>query len=237
MKEDTFFKGRLRVMQHEQGYRFSIDAVLLAHYAPTLPGQRILDLGTGCGIIPLIMIFRQPRRTIIGVEIQPELYQLACMNVSINNFEDSINILEMDFKGLTPAATHGEMDVVVSNPPFRRTGSGRICPNRQRAVARHEIKATLQDLIITANAMLRRGGWFRTIYPATRITDLLVVMRSAGVEPKHIRHVYPAVDQGANLVLVGGVKGGRSGIQTAPPLIVYEAQGTYSPEVAEMFHP
>ena len=235
--EDTFFKGRLRVMQHKRGYRFSIDAVLLAHYTPPRFGERVLDLGTGCGIIPLIMAFRQPQRTIIGVEIQTELYQIARKNVTANNFEKTISILQLDFKGMHPAITNGDMDTVVSNPPFRQTGSGRVCPNRQRAVARHEIKATLEDLVHTSHTMLRRGGWFRTIYPATRLTDLLVAMRSAGIEPKHLRSVYPGIDQGANLVLVGGVKGGRKGMKTAPPLVVYGSDGHYSPEVAKMFLP
>ena len=231
---DTFFKGRLKVKQARSGYRFSIDAVLLAHYVNPRPGDTILDLGTGCGIIPLILAFRHPNVTLYGVEIQADLADLARANVVANGLENRITTMQQDLKDLTPGAVPPRVNMVVSNPPFRKVNSGRMNPHEQRAIARHEIKATLQDVVAAASRMLSSGGRFVTIYAVERLADMLVFMRAARLEPKRVRMVHSTDGREAKLFLVEGVKGANPGLTVAAPLIIYGQEGAYTEEVEQM---
>jgi len=234
---DTFFNGKIRITQDRTGYRFSIDAVLLAYFADPRSGDKVLDLGTGCGIIPLILAYRQPHIAIYGVEVQTALAELAVCNVRENQLEDRITVYCNDMKLLRPAMTAGPVDLVVCNPPFRRQGSGRINPDTQRAVARHEIKANLSDIIQTSHRMLRKAGRLVLIYTAGRLTDILSRMRTDGIEPKFIRMIHSRQDTEAALILIEGVKGGRPDLKIAPPLIIYDKKTDYTDEVEAMFRP
>ena len=234
---DTFFDGRIRIKQNRAGYRFSIDSVLLA--AQTMPrsDDTLLDLGTGCGIIPLILAYRYPQIRVYGVEVQEDLAGLAKLNVRENGMENRIAIFFKDLKTLSPDTVSGPVDVVVSNPPYRKTDSGRINPNRQRAVARHEIKATLRDVVDTAYRMLKPSGRLIMIYPAERMTDVLTQMRSARMEPKFLRMVHSSAQTDAKMIIVEGKKGGRPGVKIGSPLIIYGKNGSYTEEVENMFNP
>ncbi len=234
---DTFFDGKIRVMQNRTGYRFSIDAVLLAYHAAPRSGDKVLDLGTGCGIISLIMACRRSDLRIYAVEVQTELADLAATNVNQNQLEDRIDVLCTDMKLLTPQMTFGPCDLIVSNPPYHRPGSGRINPDAQRAVARHEIKASLLDVLQTTRRMLRTAGRFVTIYTAERTTDILSQMRIEQIEPKMIRMIHSNRDTEAKLILIEAVKGGRPGLKVAPSLIVYDEKGDYTDDVQQMFEP
>ena len=234
---DSFFNGRIQVKQHRSGYRFSIDAVLLASHAKPGPEDTVLDLGTGCGIIPMILAYRNPGIEVYGIEVQTDLADIAALNITENGLDDQITVLCMDMKTLNLETTSEPVDLVVSNPPFRKAESGRINPNRQRAVARHEIKATLYDVVETGRRMLRTGGRFVMVYLAERMTDILTQMRTAGIEPKSIRAIHSGIETSAKLVLVEGKKGGRAGIKICPPLIIYRKNGAYTDEVEKMFMP
>jgi tRNA1Val (adenine37-N6)-methyltransferase len=234
---DTFFDGKIRITQDRTGYRFSLDAILLAYFADPRPGDKVLDLGTGCGIIPLILAYRQPHIAIYGVEVQTELAELADSNVRENQLEDRITVFCTDMILLRPDMTAGPVDLVVCNPPFRRQGSGRINPDPQRAVARHEIKANLGEIIQTSHRMLRTAGRLVLIYTAGRLTDILSRMRTDGIEPKFIRMIHSRQDTEAVLILIEGVKGGRPDLKIAPPLIIYDKKTDYTDEVESMFRP
>jgi tRNA1Val (adenine37-N6)-methyltransferase len=234
---DSFFKGCIQVKQNRSGYRFSLDAVLLAWHADPGPNDTILDLGTGCGIIPMILAYRNPEVKIYGIEVQTELADIANLNIAENGMEDRISILCRDMKTLTHKHISGPVDLAVSNPPFRKSKSGRINPNQQRAIARHEIKTTLYDVVETACRMLITSGRFVMIYPAGRITDLLTQMRASGIEPKSIRMVHSGKNTKAKMILVEGKKGGRSGLKIDPPLFIYQKNGSYSEEVENIFKP
>lgn len=234
---DTFFDGRLRVAQSPRGYRFSIDAVLLAHFVQPRPGQTVIDLGTGCGIIPLMLVFRHPRIRVWGVEIQPELVGLAADNVRANHMAEGICIRQADMRTITPDVSDGPVDVVCSNPPYHRGRSGRVNPDAQRAVARHEIAITLPALIQASRRVLKPGGRFATIYPAERTAELIGHMRSMHLEPKRLRPVHSTGQTDARRVLVEGRAGGRPGLTITPPLIVYGQDGAYSEEVQRMLRP
>jgi len=231
---DTFYNGRIQVKQNKSGYRFSIDAVLLASHAFPREGDKVLDLGTGCGIIPLMLAYRNPTIKIYGVELQEPLAEIASLNIKDNNMEDRVTILCLDMKGLKQDMISGPADLIVCNPPYRKAESGRINPDEQRAVARHEIKVTLYDVIETARRMLHASGKFITIYPAERLVDIISQMRSAGIEPKFFRMIYSKIDTEAKLILLEGIKGGRPGIKIGPPLIIYRKDGSYTDEVEKM---
>lgn len=234
---DTFFNGRVRVNQDRSGYRFSIDAVLLAYYARPRPDDKIIDLGTGCGIIPVILAHRHPGITLYGIEVQKTLAEIATLNAKENRMSDRITIIEKDLKLLESRMVFGPVDLVVSNPPYRRVRSGRINSDPQRAVARHEITATLLDVVQAAHRVLRNSGRLVMIFPAERIIDLICQMRSSSIEPKHLQMVYSEIDMGAKLVLIEGRKGGRPGMKVAPPLTIYHQDGSYTDAVLKMFAP
>ena len=232
---DTFFNGRIVIRQSRTGYRFSIDAVLLAAAVHPKPDDTVVDLGTGCGIIPLILAYRYPAIRIFGVEVQKELAALAQKNVADNGFEDRIQILHMDMKKLTIHSFPNVVDLVVCNPPYRKAHSGRINPNRQRARARHEISITLPELILTARKILEKSGKFMMIYPIHRLTDVITTLRSGDLEPKFIRNIHSQANTEAKLLLIEAARGGRSGLKVADPLYIYNADGTYTEAVQRMF--
>jgi tRNA1Val (adenine37-N6)-methyltransferase len=234
---DSFFDGRIRIKQPRSGYRFSIDAVILAHQADPKPGDRLVDLGTGCGIVPMILAHRHPGLQVFGVEVQDELAAIAKGNISDNHMDDRISILHEDMSAMKIEMICGPVDLVVSNPPYRKAHSGRINPDRQRAVARHEIRATLKDLTQTAHRLLRPLGHFLTIYTADRMTDLFNQLRSSDLEPKYMRTIHPARNSEAKLILVEARKGGSPGMKIGPALVIYQADGSYTPEVEKMFDP
>jgi tRNA1Val (adenine37-N6)-methyltransferase len=232
---DTFFGGKLLIRQEAAGYRFSIDAVLLAHHTRPRAGERLLDLGTGCGIIPLILAYRNPDITAIGIEIQNELADLAISNVNANHMQNRIMVLRLDMRNLKPAMIGGAADVVVCNPPYRSSNSGRLNPDTQRAIARHELKVSLIDVLETAHRVLRTAGRFFIIYPAQRLAELLSQMHLAGIEPKFMRAIHSRLKEEAKLILVAGTKGARAGTTIGPPLIIYAKDGEYTQEVRQMF--
>ncbi len=234
---DTFFNGKIKVVQNQAGYRFSIDAVLLAYQAAPRSGDKIVDLGAGCGIISLIIAFRRPDVRIYAVELQPQLAELAAANVNQNRLADRIDVLCADMKLLNRKMTAGPPDLIVCNPPYRRPGSGRLNPDSQRAIARHEIKANLGDVLQTARRMLRTAGRLVTIYPAERTTDILSQMRKERIEPKLIRMVHSSPDAEARLILVEGVKEGRPGLKVSSALTIYDQKGDYTAEVKQMLAP
>lgn len=234
---DSFFNGCIQIKQNRSGYRFSLDAVLLAWHADPGPNDTILDLGTGCGVIPMILAFRNPEVKIYGIEVQTELADIANLNITENGMQDQITILCRDMKTLKHEDTSGPVDLVISNPPFRKSKSGRINPNEQRAIARHEIKTTLYDVVETARRMLKNSGRFVIIYPAGRMTDILTQMRASGIEPKLIRMVHSGKNTEAKMILVEGKKGGRSGLKINSPLFIYRENGSYSDEVEKIFKP
>ena len=234
LSRGTFFNGRLQVSQPRRGYRFSIDAVILAHGAGVRGDDAVLELGAGCGIVALMMACRRENVRVVAVEIQPQLARLARRNVADNGLQDRIRVLNMDMRHLSRGDLDERIDLVVTNPPYRPVGSGRRCADPQRAVAREEIAVTLHQVLQTARRILFKTGRLAMVYPAGRSVDLMDAMRRFGLEPKTLRMIHPRPDRDAELVLVRAVKAGRAGLKVAPPLYIHDEAGGYSPEVAAM---
>lgn len=235
---DSFLNGHLHVRQSSVGYRFSIDAPLLAaHAVPHKPGERILDLGTGCGIVPLIMAWRYPDARIVGIEIQAELAALARINVAHNGFDSRIAVVEGDMLRLGGGALGPPADMVMTNPPYRKPHSGRVNPQSQRALARHEIAISLEGLIKTMRRFLKTGGRGWIVYPAERLAELMTGMRAHHLEPKYLRMIHSRRDAEAKRCLLKVVKAARPGLAIGPPLVIYDEAGAYTAEVAAMLRP
>lgn len=232
---DTLFEGRLKVLQKKQGYRFSIDALLLAHFAQPRPMDRVIDLGTGCGIIPLILAFRGHLKKAVGVEIQPSLADLARRNVALNRFSSRIKIWEKDLKSLEKKRWQETFDWVIANPPYRKVGTGRINLREEKALARHEIESTLEDVLRIAQHLLREKGHVAMIYPAFRATDLIQEMGRHRLQPKRLQFMHSHGQDEARLVLVEALKGGRPQVRVLPPLFLFDSDGHYTPEATELF--
>lgn len=235
LTQDTLFGGRLRIRQSRAGYRFSMDAVVIAHHADIHAADRVLDLGTGCGVIALIIARLHPDTTVFGVEIQKDQADIAAENVLDNGLGTRVTILHQDLKTLSPPRTDGAVDVVICNPPHIEKSCGRINVNDGHAVSRHEITITLDELMAVAEKMLTPSGRLIMIYPAERLADLLDRMRAYGIEPKKMTILHTKADANAKRVLIEGVKGGRPGLKISKPLIIHNDDGTYTKAAQQIF--
>ena len=231
---ETVFQGNLRIRQKKKGYRFSLDAAILAHHVSLEKATVAVDLGTGCGIIPLILAKRFPLVHIYGIEIQKDLAELATTNVQINKMADQITIICGDMKDATAIIGSEKADMVISNPPYGKLRSGRLSPNGERAKARHEITASLTDVIYSAERLLKMSGKLFMIYASQRTTDLITQMHAFKLEPKKLRWVHSKAKKPAELVLVEGTKHGGSGMTVVPPLFLHEEDGSFTAEVKNM---
>ncbi len=232
---EPFGDGRLRLLQKKNGYRFSLDAVLLAGLTRLRPGDRVVDLGTGCGIIPLLLACRFPDTFFLGVEHQASLADLARRNVSLNGFSRRIIILAAPMQELPRYLPPASCQVVISNPPYRPLGAGRLNPQSERAIARHEIQGSLAAVAKTARHVLPDKGRLYLIYPAWRTVHLLSLLRDHRLEPKTLRFIHSRATAAASLVWVEARLRSREEVRILPPLILYEDRQRYTPELAALF--
>lgn len=220
---DHFMEGRLKLIQSKDGYRFSIDAILLSEFVTVKPGDIVVDFGTGCGVILLLMLITKPIGHAFGLEIQTELANQAVRNSIINGFREKMDVILGDIK--YPPMDKESADVIICNPPYRQVRSGRINPDLRKAVARHEIMASIDDILSAATRLLRKKGRLVMIYPSVRLVDILVHMRRFNLEPKKAQINYPSLESDAKLALIEASLGGRPGLKIGPPLL---GQGNYS---------
>jgi tRNA1(Val) A37 N6-methylase TrmN6 len=236
--EDSLFDGKLRCRQHSSGYRFSLDAVLLASFISPRPHEKILDLGCGSGIVSLLLAYRWPSCSLTGLEVQPDLVALARENVALNQWQERITILPGDLRHIDKSLTGSQFDWVVSNPPYRKTGTGRQNIQPEQLVARHETMADVASVVKAASRSLKNKGRAAFIYPAVRGATVLYELKKQGLEPKRIQTVYSFPGSPATLLLVEALKGGGEELKIMEPFYVYQEQhGEYSPEMAACYKP
>ena len=224
------------ILQSETGFHFGMDAVLLADYVKIRPAERILDLGCGNGILPLLLAARHADARITGLEIQKESVELARRSVAYNHLEDRISVTEGDIREAVSRFGAASFDVLVSNPPYMIASHGKLNPNRQVAMARHEVSCTFEDLARAAAGLLRDHGRLYLVHRPFRLAEILDTLRSYKLEPKRMRLVHPFIGKEANLVLIEAVHGGNARMTVEPPLVVYEEPGVYTEEVRSIYH-
>ncbi len=242
ISRDSLFDGKLICYQYQKGYRFSIDAVLLAHFVTVKKDDSLLDLGSGSGIIPMILLFRHKNliRHVAGVELQQELADLAATNMNANSFAGQGRIIHGDVKEIASLITAESYDTVVCNPPFYAPTSGRLSRNQQNLLARHQISATLADFLRAAAFAVKNGGDVYFIYPAERIGECLSPATKYRLEIKTLRFVYsyPHATDPARLVLIRWCKNGGRGTEVLPPLYIYcQKNGDYSLQIQKYYQP
>jgi tRNA1Val (adenine37-N6)-methyltransferase len=234
---DSLFHGRIMILQPRRGYRFSLDSVLLAGLTRVRRRDRVVDLGTGCGVIPLILAFRCAAFHVTGVEIQPSLAALARRNVEMNGLSSFIRIVEGDLRFIRKESIGSPVSLVVSNPPYREILSGRLNPEAEKARARHELLADLGDVAKAAARLLPQKGRLALIYPARRLPRLLREVADAGFAPKLLTLIHGTSDSAAKLAHLEAVKGGGEELRVKKPFVVYRADGGYTSEMAALYDP
>ena len=227
--------GGLKIIQSRRGFRFGMDAVLLAHFSDVRPGDRVADLGTGTGIIPILLCGHTRASRFVGLEIQPEMAEMATRSVRMNNLQDKISILEGDLRHAHELLGYNGYDVVTCNPPYERKGGGVVCQDMAWTIARHEEACTFQDVARAAYSLLRQGGRLELIIRADRAVEVLLTLKEARLEPKRIRLICPSADRSPNLMLVEATRGGNPGARWEPPLVVYGPDGAYTAELQAIY--
>jgi len=229
---DGLFQGEIKLFQPSDGYRFSIDAPILASFVKVKKGEKLIELGTGNGVILIILGKKYSYlEELWGIEIQRDLFELAQENVKMNGLSERIRIIEGDVKEIERHFSPQSFQVVVSNPPYYPASSGRINPENKKALARHEIMGTIEDFLNATSYLLKEKGRCYFIYPQKRAITLLVEMRKRRLEPKKIRFVHPKPKEEAKMVLVEGIKGGKEGLVVEPPLYIFDQKGSYTEEM------
>ncbi|HEY5673047.1 MAG TPA: tRNA1(Val) (adenine(37)-N6)-methyltransferase [Malonomonas sp.] len=230
--------GNLQIVQAEKGYRFSLDPILLSHFAAQGAADQVVDLGTGSGVIPLLLAHLTQASRLIGVELQPAQVARAKRSVELNGLQGRVEIIPGDVRLIRQLLPVGQADLVVANPPFRKPGSGRVAPEDERAAARHELSGGLREFVAAASWLLANRGRFVIIYLAERLPELLTLMAEQKLEPKRLRMIHPHQQEPARLVLVEGRKNSSAGVLVEAPLYIYKGSGggrEYTDDVLEMY--
>ncbi|MCR4567221.1 MAG: tRNA1(Val) (adenine(37)-N6)-methyltransferase [Pseudobutyrivibrio sp.] len=224
-----------KIIQHPDKFCFGMDAVLLSSFARVKEGEVALDLGTGTGILPILLEAKTEGAHFTGLEIQPESVEMAGRSVAYNNLQSKIDIIEGDIKEASKIFGKATMDIVTSNPPYMTNHHGLKNPNDAKAIARHELLCSLEDVVRETSAVLKQMGRCYFVHRPFRLVEIITLMKQYKLEPKRMRLVYPYIDKEPNMVLIEGVKGGGSQLTVEKPLIVYDAPGEYTQEIYEIY--
>ena len=232
---DDLQRNGLKIIQKTDGFCFGMDAVLLSGFASVKPGERALDLGTRTGIIPLLLSAKTKGDHFTGLEIQTEIMKMAQRSVALNGLEKKIDIIQGDIKEASRIFGAASFDVVTSNPPYMNDAHGLKNPGDVKAISRHEVLCTLEDVVREGTKALKPGGRFYMVHRPHRLAEIITVMRQYKLEPKRMKFVHPFADKDANMVLIEAVRGGGAWLKLEPPVIVYKEPGVYTDEIYEIY--
>ena len=232
---DELHRNGYRIIQDPERFCFGMDAVLLSGFAKVKPGERVLDMGTGTGIIPILLAARTRGESFTGLEVQQLSADMAERSVKLNDLESRVRIVTGDIKEADRIFGAASFHVVTCNPPYMLAGHGLQNPDQPRAIARHEVLCTLEDVIAQAAKVLMPGGCFYMVHRPFRLAEIMTGLCAHGLEPKRMRLVYPFVDREPNMVLLEALKGGKSRITVEKPLIIYREPGKYMDEIYDIY--
>ena len=234
--DDLEYKG-LKIIQNKDGFCFGIDSVLISDFAKDMrKGATVLDLGTGTGIISILLSKKQDNLKIYGIEIQEDVAEMASRSVRLNNLQDSISIINDNLKNLSNHFKPNSIDVIVTNPPYKKNNTGLKNDDYRNLVSRHEIECTLEDIISISKKLLKDKGEIYMINRAERLVDIVSCMRNYKLEPKVIRFVHSKQNEKPNLVLIKAVKNAGEFLRIEKPLVVYRDDGEYTDEILEIYN-
>ena len=234
--DDLEYKG-LKIIQNKEGFCFGIDSVLLSDFAKNIKkGARVLDLGTGTGIIPILLCGKTNLKKVIGVEIQEDVADMAKRSSKLNNLEDKFEIINENILNLKNIFQNQSFDVIVSNPPYKKKNTGIINENEKKIISRHEITANLEDFIKISKDLLKDKGEFYMIHRPERLVDILSLMRQNKIEPKVLRMVFSSEKKEPKLVLIKGVKNAKPFLKVEKNLYIYDKNGNYTNDILKIYN-
>ena len=234
---DRVFDGRVAVVQRRGGYRFALDSLLLARFVELRGRERIVDLGTGNGVVGFSLAVLNPDVEVAGVELQDAMTERAKRGAALNGLEERVRMVRGDVRDVEDLFAARSFDAAVCNPPYRPPRSGRVNPDRERLLARHEVEGGLADFVRAGAWLLRHRGRMCLVSPSERAVELFAVMRRHGLEPRRARFVHSFAGSPATLVLAEGVKGARASLTVLPPLVIYQREDKYTDEMAKLLKP
>lgn len=232
---DDLQRNGLSIIQRTDGFCFGMDAVLLSGFAAVKAGERALDLGTGTGIIPLLLSAKTEGKEFFGLEIQDEIADMAARSVAFNGLDEKIKIIKGDIKEASRIFGAASFDVVTTNPPYMNDAHGLKNPGESKAISRHEVLCSLEDVVREGTKVLKPGGRMYMVHRPHRLIEIISVMTKYKLEPKRMKMVHPFADKDANMVLIEAVRGGGSWLKMEPPVIVYQSLGKYTDEIYEIY--
>lgn len=232
---DELHRNGYRIIQNERLFCFGMDAVLLSGFAQVKEGERALDLGTGTGIIPILLAAKTPGEHFTGLEISKTSADMARRSVELNDLGARMEIVQGDIKEAGELFAPASFDVVTSNPPYMIGQHGLVNPDMEKAAARHEILCTLEDVVRAAARLVRSGGRFYMVHRPFRLAEIIRTLSEYRLEPKRMQLVYPYIDREPNMVLIEAVRGGKPRMTVEKPLIVYEKPGVYTSEITGIY--
>ena len=227
----------LKIIQNTKGFCFGIDSVLLSDFAKNIKkNSTIVDLGTGTGIISILLSKKTEAKKIYGIELQEEVCDMASRSILLNNLQDKIEIINKNIKNISDALGINVCDVVVTNPPYKKYGTGLLNEDDSKIISRHEKECTLEDVIKQSFKILKDKGLFYMVHRPDRLVDIIYLMRKYKIEPKEIRIVYSNIKSKAVLVLIKGIKNAGEELKVLSPLYIYNEDGTYTDEVLKIYN-
>ena len=234
--DDLEYKG-LKIIQNKEGFCFGIDSILLSDFASEIKrNSKVIDLGTGTGIIGIMLCSKTRLKQMIGVEIQDEVYRMAKRNIELNNLQEKFKIINENIKNLENILEMGTFDAVVTNPPYKKIGTGITNENEKKLISRHEITADLEDFIKMSNKLLKDKGSLYMVHRPDRLVDIIELLRKYKLEPKKIRFVEPYIGKKANLLLIKATKNAKPFLKIEKPLYVYKENGEYTDEIFKIYN-